>query len=82
MRMDWETFEVEVLKTLVRISFIGPEYSKGGRDGIREKETHEYQLTPNLDMEKIIEVQQRKLSRDIEQFVGKGNMDELREVLV
>jgi hypothetical protein len=81
MRRPWTSADSEVLKTKIRVSFKGDYYEKGKKT-VREEETNEYNITPSFTIENVIEAQQRKLCRDIEGFVGKDGMDEVREVLV
>ena len=81
MRMPWTSFDIEVLKTKARVTFTTDKYSKGDRDGLRDSRTTEYGLTDKFTVDNVVQDQQRKLCRDVEAFVGKQNMDELREVL-
>ena len=81
MRQAWTRFEIEVLKTKVRIAFYGETYHKGGRPCV-DSRAKEYGLTPRFTMDHVIEDQQKRLLEDIISFVGKDNMDEIREVLV
>ena len=80
MRRDWTDHDVEEKKTFVRITFS----LKREIDGkiYPESRKIEYELTPKFTMEDVIEDQQRKLGRDIIEFVGKDLMNEILEVLV
>ena len=77
MRKKWDTVTCDTSHaTFIEISFEGehPEYPNK-----RDFRTTRY---PN-DIEKVIDIQQQKLVKDIYEFVGgRDNMDELLEALV
>lgn len=80
MRMSWEKVGIEILKTKLRVTFSlvrdidGKDYTDSREIG--------YEINDSFTIEDVIEDQQRKLGRDIIDFVGKEYMDEVLEVLV
>jgi hypothetical protein len=80
MRMDWDNVEIELIKTKCRIRFSKTREIDG--ESYEDSRTIEYGLNKQFTVEEVITDQQRKLGRDIISFVGKENMDEIREVLV
>lgn len=74
MNRPWSGYNVEVWKTKVKVTFYMTDDS--------DFRSMEYPLNAKHGIEEIIEDQQRKLGRDVINFVGKDNMDELLEVLV
>jgi hypothetical protein len=78
MRIPWENVDTEILKTKVRIRF----YRLREIDGemYTDFRTIEYGLNKSFTLDNVIADQQRKLGRDMINFVGKDSMDEVREV--
>jgi len=77
MTRRWETVNIDTShSTFIEISF---ERQHPDHDGKRDFRTTRF---PS-EIDKVIEIQQQKLLRDIKSYVG-GNagMDELREILV
>lgn len=80
MVRSWDNVSIDQLKTLIRITF-SEDIEISGKE-YTDSRTIEYSLTPRFTINEVIEDQQRKLTRDIINYVGKDLMDEVREVMV